>query len=235
MMSEIEESSPSQPNAPTRVHVIAAMGAIVAAGAPHAFFLPPTLLHHLGQMQAWLGIAVWAPAILAGVAFFFGAEFSSRDDTLDGSITPEARAMVVLGLMLVALMLTAHLCGPWWTYQFVSPWEELRLALPMFAALGALRAVFWQGWVQQFLLRGRTKVARLALPIVGELAVVAPFFVPAQEASRVDYLHVLVPIALAEAVVGAVSHHVGCRVRTTMLARATLAAGAVWFQQSLFA
>lgn len=224
MMTE-QESGPS-----TNTLVIITVVAVLAAAAPHFFFAPPLQLHMEGQMQAWLGIAVWPSAILAAVGFFFGVEFGDRYEVSD-IIEPPTRAAILVGALVGVLMLTASLDTSRWTgMDTMRPWEELQTVLPLFAGLGALRAIFWQGFVQHRALRGDGRVGRVLSIIILEMVVVLPFCFSADPQT---VLTGLVPLVLAEALLGVTSHEVGAPLRVTLLLRAVAAVAFVWFQQAL--
>lgn len=203
--------------------------AIIVAAAPHAFFAPPLQLHMEGQMQAWLGIAVWAPAILAGVAFFFGVEFGARDEERTSAIDPNLRATALIGATIAYLVFAAGLHADRWTGMAgMRPWDELSTLLPLFALLGALRGLFFQGFVQDRVMSDSPSGGRVAMVIVLELMIVAPFLVSADAATIAAGL---MPLVAAEALLGAISFEVGYPVRIAMLVRAIAGVAFIWFQQ----
>ncbi len=204
--------------------------AILAAAAPHAFFAPPLQLHMEGQLQAWLGIAVWAPAILAGVAFFFGVEFGSRNDARAESVDPATRSGAVIGAMIAFLVLAAALhVDRFSDMGTMRPWAELKTALPLFAGLGVLRAVFWQGFVQNVVLRDTSTGLRVTLLAVLELLVVVPFLASGNTSAVASGL---LPLVAGEALLAALSHELGYSVRVTLLVRAAAGLAFIWFQQA---
>lgn len=216
---------------PTRLPWVVTFVAVLAAAAPHFFFAPPLQLHMDGQLQAWLGIAIWAPAILAGVGFFFGVEFGRRGDGPYASTPPATRTAVLLLALLGYLLLAAVLHEPRWTgMQALRPWGELRAALPLFAALGALRAIFWQGFVQDRVLGQHSVGARSAALLAMEVAVAAPFLLSGEPAIVAAGL---LPLVAAEALAAALAFELGFTVRGVMAVRAAIGAAFVWFQQAL--
>ena len=204
---------------------IAIAGTMIAAG-PHAVFPPPLELHMAGDMQGWLGISVWAPAILAGIAFFFGVEFGARIDR--DRIAPSTAAAATIGIILAQIVYFAMLFEQGWTDMGpLTPWGELERALPLYAALGALQTLFWQGYVQH---RAATHLAtgpRVAAVAALNTAIYLPFFLTAPDAA---------PMLLAalgvEAVLAATVFELGVPVWATAIVRAIGAAGFIWFQQA---
>jgi hypothetical protein len=205
--------------------------AVIAAAAPHAFFAPPLQLHMEGQMQAWLGIAVWAPAILSGVAFFFGVGFGRRNDALDDQLTPETRTVLLVALILAFVVATAGMYELLWVeMEAMRPWAELKTVLPLFAALGLMRGVFWQGFAQDRVMSKMPAARRVLALVVLEVAVVLPFVVQGKTDS---VLFNMVPIVALEALVAAVAYEAGFRVRSVMALRAVCGLALVWFQQAM--
>lgn len=135
--------------------------------------------------------------------------------------------MTLIAFLLGSAMLTERL---WTDMESMRPWKELKVALPLFAGLGALRAVFWQGFVQDRLFsKASIAIAVVALSVL-ELVVVLPFFT----AGNFDSVAlILIPLALLEALLAAIAYEVGLSVRSVMLVRALAGLGFVWFQQAL--
>lgn len=205
--------------------------AVIAASAPHAFFAPPLQLHMEGQMQAWLGIAVWAPAILAGVAFFFGVEFGGRNEERATSVLPPTRAAVLVLAVLGYVMAAAVLHIDRWTgMATMRPWDELQVVLPLFVVLGALRALFFQGFVQQRVLAALPSASRVAVLCGLELLIALPFLASGNT-SQVALG--LLPLVLTDALLGAITHEIGYPVRIAMLVRAFAGGAFIWFQQAM--
>lgn len=226
----VDLMSTDEPKLSPSTGLIVTAVAVIVAAAPHVFFAPPLQLHMEGQMQAWLGIAVWAPAILAGVGFFFGVEFGSRDDRRDG-MDPAVRAAVLVVAVLAYVMLAAVLHVDRWTdMAAMRPWGHLQTALPLFAGLGVLRAVFWQGFVQHKVLTNMASGARVAALCGLELVVAAPYLMSGDTTAVATGL---LPLVAAEAMLGATAHELGYPVRVSILVRAIAGASFIWLQQAL--
>lgn len=205
-----------------------ALLAIVAAAAPHFFFPPPLRLHMQSVMQGYFGIAVWAPAILASVAFFVGTDLGTR---LPSSHDPTLRTVaLVLAPIAYAVALAAVLERYWSDMETMRPWGELLTALPMFAALHGLLAIFWQGLVQRRLLIDWPRPARWLTVVALELCIWAPFLVQAPQ----DFLGRLLPAMGLQAAIAAGLYEAGAPTWAAVLVRAIMGLAFVWFQQVMF-
>jgi hypothetical protein len=205
----------------------ATLASIVAAAAPHAFFAPPLQLHMAGEMQQWLGLAVWTPAILAGVAFFFGVEFTARFER--DKIPGNAAVAIVLVLLIAHMLFLASVFEKLWTDMgSLTPWGELAKAMPLFAVLGAMQALFFQGFVQRRVLEN--VVPRLRVPIVALLG--ATVFVPYM-ATAPAAAPLLLTVYFFEGLLVALAFEGGFPVWAAMILRAVCGAAFVWFQQAM--
>lgn len=215
-------------NASPRILKIAALVAVLAAAAPHFFFEPSLILHMRGEMDAWIGIAVWAPAILASVAFFFGVEFGARKE-LTRPIDPMKRAFIVLVAALVGIVICAAATTERWSGMSDLMPPDLHLALGLFSALGVLRALFYQGFLQHRVLTSFAPGARVAVLLAAELLVVLPF---ALQANPHDAVGMLLLFGAVEGLVAALAYEVGYSVRVAIALRALYGFAFVWFQQA---
>lgn len=220
----MSDDAPTQSKTMTWVIVLVA---VIAAATPHAFFAPPLQLHMSGQMQAWLGIAVWAPAILAGVAFFFGVEFREH---LPRRLPETVRtAGVMLVPILFAIYMAARFDELFSGMAGMRPWDELSTLLPVYAVIGALHALFWQGFVQHRVLPDAGPAARIAIVTLLNVAVFAPFAIQG-DATVVTGL---LPTVAVESILITGLFETGVSVRSCMIARALCGAAFIWFQQAM--
>lgn len=202
---------------------------ILAAMAPHFFFASPLQLHLDGNMKGWLGIAVWAPAVLAGLAFFNGVEFSGR--VSEPRLSPWRPFFLVM-IPVVWVTFLGVLYADWWTNMgSMRPWGELQKVLPLHAGLAALQVLFWQGIVQERLGRSWPAAVRVGVVAALNVAVVAPFAL--HPAGMVDAVtHVIVPVGLGQFLI-AFWAELGLRHRSTMIVAAAFGGAWIWFQQAL--
>ena len=205
------------------------VAAIVVAAAPHAFFRPPLQLHASGEFDGFFGIAAWAPAILAGVAFFFGVEFSSRREDAPPLSGAARGTIVMVSLVVLAVVLAQVFEQKWVDMAGLRPWGELRVALPMYAGLFALQSLFWQGYVQHRALSGLGRGVRLIATALAPALVLLPFLLNA-EAQAV--LTLIAVTTLGHAAVAAL-FEAGFAVRACMAVAAVYGAMFIWFQQAV--
>lgn len=208
--------------------VITILATIVAA-APHMFFPPPLELHMAGDMQAWLGISIWAPAILAGVAFFFGVEFGTKIDPEKPDIFPVNVVVAVLSLILYLSYLAEMYELSWTQMEAMRPWTELQTALPMYAVLGALLALFWQGFVQHRVMSAMSRGWRIALVTALSAAVYLPFLATGQHDDNGLFFSAMA----IEGFIAACVFETGIPTWGIMLLRAAFGIAFIWFQQAL--
>lgn len=202
---------------------------VLAAMAPHFFFGSPLQLHLEGNMKAWLGIAVWAPAVLAGLAFFNGVEFSGR--VAEPRLSPWRPFFLVM-IPVVWVTFLGVTYADWWTDMgSMRPWNELQKVLPMHAGLAALQVLFWQGIVQERLGRSWPAAVRVGVVTALNVAVVAPFVL--NPSTMVDPVqHVIVPVAIGQLLI-AILAELGLQHRTTMIVASAFGGAWIWFQQAL--
>jgi len=207
--------------------VVAAVAWIAAIG-PHFFFSNPLELHMRGDMESWIAIAVWSPAMLAAAGFFDAGEFS---DAFDRSELARFRAMALVAVPFAVMFLVSSQYRPLWTDMPRRPWDELATALPLFAGLWALTSVYWQGLVQLRLLSSLSPVARVAIVVVAHASIVTPFALHTGIGPAVQgYITSYAVAGLLTAVV----FELGASVRATMLIHGILGAMYIWFQQAVF-
>lgn len=203
--------------------------ALATAAAPHFFFPPPLQLHAQGLHEGWLGISVWAPAILAGVAFFFGVEFSTRNEEAAERFEPATRVGVsTIFVIFYFILVTAIYPDGAADMSGMRPWDELKIAIPLYAALRALETLFWQGFVQQRALANVSRWPR-ALTVA---AFGAAIYLPFALAVEIPVLTGLIALLFAESLIAALAFELGFRVRAVMLIRAVCGAAFIWFQQA---
>lgn len=202
--------------------------AIVAAAVPHYFFPTPLELVMLSNEKGWLGITVWAPAILGGMGFFLGAEFSAKFERRPKyflySGLAAAFAPLVLGMVIFGLYpyLSTDMAGR-------HPWNDLKVAIPLTAAVFALQAPFWQGIVQSQIMADWKPVARVATIVVLAVMIWLPFL----HLNGLTDTHFLF-IQAAEALLAALVFELGATVGLTALARGLMGVSYVWFHQAVF-
>lgn len=205
------------------------VAAIVVAAAPHAFFRPPLQLHASGEFDGFYGIAAWAPAILAGVAFFFGVEFGARRRDAK-PMSGAARGTLVTVLLVMLAVVLAQVFEPKWVEMSgLRPWDELRVALPMYAGLFALQSLFWQGYVQHRTLSGLGRGPRLVAATLLPALVLMPFMLNAPTPSVLTLIGVT---TLGHAATAAL-FEAGFAVRACMAVAAVYGAMFIWFQQAV--
>lgn len=202
---------------------------VIAAAIPNFIFPSPLQLHLEGNMRGWIGLAVWAPAVLAGLAFFQGVELSER--VREPSDSPWAHVMRLGAVMGWIVFLAVHF-EPWWTQMGdLRPVDELQKALPLHAGLGALQVLFWQGIYQAGLAKAWTPAARMLGLAVLNAAVAAPFLMHAS--SMMDPMtHVVVPLVIWHVLLGVIAE-TGLSLRALMAFGAIFGGTWVWFQQAL--
>ncbi len=202
---------------------------LIAAAAPHFFFASPLQLHLEGNMKGWLGLIVWAPAILAGIAFFLGVEFSGRVRPVkDVKVT---NASLVLA-PLVWLIFLALWFEPWWTQmQGLRPMEELQKVLPLQAGLAALQVLFWQGIVQSKINEQVGPTGRVLIVVGLNVAIALPFVLHPSALIH-PWVDVIVPTLVWSLLIAVVAE-TGAQHRTTMIVAAFFGGAFIWFQQAL--
>lgn len=203
--------------------------AMIAATAPHFFFASPLQLHLEGNMKGWLGLAVWEPAVLAGVAFFVGVDLSGR--VTDVKNTLIKNAALVVGPLVWVLFLALWF-EPWWTNMgSMRPVGELQKVLPLHAVLAAMQVLFWQGVVQGALLNKMTPVLRVAGVVVLSTLVSLPF-VHHPSSLIQPWTMVILPRALWQLIIALIAE-TGAPHRATMAVALVFGGAWVWFQQAL--
>lgn len=207
---------------------LAAIG-LIAAAAPHFFFASPLQLHLEGNMKGWLGLIVWAPAILAGIAFFLGVEFSGRVRPVkDQKLTNAALVLTPL----VWVIFLALWFEPWWTQmQGLRPMEELQKVLPLQAGLAALQVLFWQGIVQSHISSKVGPTGRVLIVVGLNVAITLPFLMHPSALIH-PWAHVILPTAVSSLLIAVIAE-TGVQHRTTMLIAAIFGGAWIWFQQAL--
>ena len=208
----------------TRTTAIAASVGILVAALPHAFFPPPLHLHMIGHVDGFYGIAVWAPAILAGVAFFFGVEFGAHRPPDEVRATPERRAAILAVACVVYVVALAEAFGLYDLAPAQTP-ADLPLVMAMYAGLWAIESLFWQGVLQHHVLARRSSGARVLAVTVLPVLVLAPFAISGEAVGAM-----LFAVALAR-YIAALAFELGSRVLSCMLLSAALGALFIWFQQ----
>ncbi|MEZ4461012.1 MAG: hypothetical protein R3E66_15055 [bacterium] len=203
--------------------------ALAAAAVPHIFFASPLQLHLEGNMKGWLGLAVWEPAILAGVAFFVGVEFSGRVTPVKNPMHKNAALVIAPLLWILFLALRFE---PWWTNMgTMRPTAELQKVLPLHAALGAMQVLFWQGVMQGGLLVNKGVVGRVGGVVTLSTAVSLPYVLHGSSLIE-PWTMVILPLALWQLLIALVAE-TGASYRVMMVVGALFGAAWVWFQQSL--
>lgn len=213
----------------SKMQALIVLAAMVVAAAPHAFFAPPLQLHMEGALDGFYGISSWAPAILGGLAFFFGVEFGAK--RADAGLSVAARGTLLAVLLVVLAIVTAEVFESKWVQMAgLRPWEELRVALPMYAGLFALQSLFWQGFVQH----------RAAAPLSPALRVVvatllpALLYLPFLLHGTTDAVLALTAVAALSHLAAALLYEAGFAVRACMAASALYGLMFIWFQQAMF-
>ena len=203
---------------------------LIAAALPHYYFTPPLALHLAGDFKGWLGIAVWAPAILAGMAFLIGVGFGEKLEPAGWNIPPALRpAIYVLAPVLYAVVIVG-------LYPNLSndlpytPWNELAQALPLHAAMAGLQVTFWQGLLQKRLMDRQSPELRVSIITMLSVAIWIPF----AHLTSWDILGYAIIAIGVEAFLTAIIFEIGATVGMTMIIRAVLGLVYVWFQQATF-
>lgn len=137
-----------------------ALVAVAVAAAPLFFFENPIALYDAGISKGFYGIAIWPSSVLAGYAFYHAVGLGRIDQALVDD--PSKRTLAVITTMVIATMVMAQ----WFRGDYVGmenfrPWDALKIALPMFVALRALDAVFFQGVWQKHVLKNASRAVRL--------------------------------------------------------------------------
>lgn len=202
--------------------------AVVGASIPHFFFPTPLELHLQHNFRGWIGIAVWAPAILGGMGFMLGADFDDRIERPPSWFMASGLAAAFTPILFGAFifMLFPHLSTDMAENR---PWDELQKALPLYAGIGALQVPFWQGIIQQKLTSKWHPAARIALLIAAEVLIFLPFI---RMTNIVDTGFLFVQAAAAG--FAAAAYETGLSVKMMMIVRALMGLAFVWFQQALF-
>ncbi len=203
--------------------------ALIAAAAPHFFFASPMQLHLEGNMKGWLGLIIWAPAILAGIAFFLGVEFSGRVREVKNQQLANATLVLVPLAWIIFLALWFE---SWWTQmQGLRPMAELQKVLPLQAGLAALQVLFWQGIVQSHISPKVGPTGRVLIVVGLHVAITIPFVLHPSALVH-PWADVIFPTAVWSLLIALVAE-TGVPHRTTMAVAAIFGAAWVWFQQAL--
>lgn len=163
---------PNADTAATRPALVAAV-AVLAATIPHAFLDHPLAMVGQSEPQVWIGMAIWAPALLAAAAIFFGGELNHRA-ARPWIESADWRAAVAIALPVAVFVVLSALRAD---EVRIWGWDtELALALAVFMAAYALSALFWQGLVQPEALAGWPSAIRPVVVTAASLLIWAPFY-----------------------------------------------------------
>lgn len=203
-----------------------ALGAVAVAAAPHAFFPPPLHLHMRGHLDGFYGISLWAPAILAGVAFFFGVEMGARCD-VDKERWPSGTRATFLVIAFIVYIVA--LAASFEFYELVprdvSP--TLGFTMLMYGGLWALESIFWQGFLQHRVSTELPSWRRILNGTVLPVLIVLPFGL-----SDAPVGGMILASALSH-FIAATSFELGYRVLVCMAIHGALGVLFIWFQQVL--
>lgn len=170
-MSQSDSISAEGSAKPNRSQILAiALVALVVAAAPHFFLDMPLEFYGVGNMRGWLGLSIWSPAFLGAVALFFGVDMNARvAQPWVSSFDLRAAAGIAVPVIVLVMLSYRYLSG----FHIVGDWEELGLAMLLYAGTFAIGALFWQGLVQHEILAplGRNFLGRVLR--IGVLGLVA--------------------------------------------------------------
>lgn len=154
-----------------RSHLLAIMlVALGVAAAPHFFLDMPLEFYGAGNMRGWLGLSIWSPAFLGAVALFFGVDMGARvPQPWIANFDLRAAAGIAVPVLVLVMLSYRYLGG----FHIVGDWEELGLAMLLYAGTFAIGALFWQGMLQHETLAplGRYLAGRLLrIAVIGLVA-----------------------------------------------------------------
>ncbi|MBA2662462.1 MAG: hypothetical protein H0U74_09230 [Bradymonadaceae bacterium] len=220
---------PSGEVAPERLWLFAA-GAILVAAAPHFFLAFPFQFFKEGQTQAWLGMSVWAPSLLAAAALFVETSLRGQFARPQIAQTTRAAAAILVPMAVVAVLVHLHFRPPFFGYTL--GWlQPVLIAIALYGFVQGLEALFWQGLLQHRVMRDSAPALRVGVLSVLNVAVWLPFArSTGLDEALSTYLLDFGLIALASAVL----FELGLQTRYVMLSRALMGAGFAWAYHTVF-
>ncbi|MFU8806283.1 MAG: hypothetical protein ACNA8W_20905 [Bradymonadaceae bacterium] len=205
------------------------IAAIAVASGAHFFLDLPTDFLREGRRDAWLGLSVWAPSLLASVALFM--EVGLKDQLPHKGLSDQlkAGAAVLLSLGAAVLLIHFHIQPDYWR---PSTWmESVLIAAALHTALFMMGVLFWQGLVQGRLFVHLNPFVRAPLTALLGLVVWAPFIVQTGwERAASGYLLDFAIIYFALALI----YELGLQVRFVMGCVVVMALGYTWAHQGLY-
>lgn len=209
-----------------------ALVAMAVAAAPHFFLEMPIEFYQADNMRGWLGLSIWSPVFLGAVALFFGIDIGARTDA-PWTSNLDLRAAVGVALPVVVLVLLGY--RYFGAFQTVGDWDELGLAMVLYAGTFAIGALFWQGLVQHGLAQALgegfgARVGRIGLIAVAGVGLWLPFLVDHSLSSVRETIdgYFLIYLALA------VLFELGLSVFVCMSAAAVMGVAWAWVHQMTF-
>ncbi len=221
------EDAPSQPPvARGRAAVVAVLAWLVAA-APHFFLDTPLGFYAQQNLDAWLGLTVWAPTFLGAIALFMGADAGARTPRpLVHSLDVRLAAAVAAPVVGAAALAAVEFDG----YQHVGPWSKIGLAMAVYAGVFAVGCLYWQGIVQRRVLAGVPAVVRAVVVAAAGAALWLPFVIGHSWSSIAP---TLAEYAIVYGLV-AVLFEFGLSVLACMAVALVLGIGWAWAHQMVF-
>jgi hypothetical protein len=136
-------------------------------------------------------------------------------------------AAIMVAPILFAIYMAARFEEMFGGMAGMHPWDQLTTALPLYAVMGALHALFWQGFVQKRVLEDAVPALRILAVTLLNVAVFAPFAIEGE-----GVWSGLLPTVAVESILIAGVFETGASVRSCMIARALCGVAFIWFQQA---
>jgi hypothetical protein len=149
-----------------------AIGALVAAAAPHFFLNTPLGFHGEANFNGWLGLTIWAPTFLAAIALFVGADANAAvKEPLIGNLDARMAAGLTIPIAAVIALAYINFDG----YQHIGDWADLGLAMLVYAGIFSVGTFFWQGMLQDVVIDGVPRLVRPVMAAAAGAALWLPF------------------------------------------------------------
>lgn len=203
-----------------------AIGALVAAAAPHFFLDPPLTFFAHENTSGWLGLSIWAPAFLAAVALFVGADAAGRSERpLTQSVDVRMAAALSLPIIVAVALGQINFEG----YQNIS-WDTLSWVAVVYAGIFAVGALYWQAMVQREILAGWSPLVRPIVIAAAAALLWLPLWTnhPFEQVGELMAEHAIAHLAVA------VLFELGLPVYACMASAAAIGVGFAWAHQMTF-
>jgi hypothetical protein len=202
--------------------------AIAIAAAAHFFLNYPTDFIAEGQRRAWLGLTIWAPALLAAFALFMEVSLTERNRPPINPIHAAAAAVLVT-LAAASALIGLHIETDYW--RPVTWAKSVATAAALYVTVFALGTLFWQGIVQKRLLATLPAPTRPLLTAALGLLLWLPFAPrTGWDTALTTYLldYTILYLALA------ILFELGLQLRWVIAASTLIALAYTWGHQGIF-